>query len=237
MSELFAFDLQRDQLYMQVAERLQHLIVAESLKLGDQLPGERELAKRLGVSRTVVREATRVLAERGLLKVKQGCGTFVCDLNLRDAAAPFELLIKMQKCPDVAAHLTEVRSTIEVEIAGLAAERATAEDQDRLTSALAAMRAHQSEPRCFAEHDLVFHLALASATHNAFYGLLLQAISSLLSEAIVLSLAAPGATEAGLRHHERVLSAIQARDGAAARQAMLDHLQTSATLLSAVQTG
>ena len=91
MGELFSFDLQRDQLSMQVADRLQHLIVAESLKLGDQLPGERELAKRLGVSRTVVREALRVLADRGLLKVKQGCGTFVCDLSPKDAAAPIEL--------------------------------------------------------------------------------------------------------------------------------------------------
>ena len=78
---MFGFSLQRDKLYKQVADKIQDLIAAESLRPGDKLPGERELADRMGVSRTVVREAIRVLGVRGLVRVKSGCGTYVSNDN------------------------------------------------------------------------------------------------------------------------------------------------------------
>jgi len=235
LSEMFDFDLQRDQLYTQVAHRLQQLIVAESLVPGDKLPGERVLAARLGVSRTVVREAIRVLADRGLLKVKQGCGTYVRDLSAKDAAAPLGLLLKMRKCPDTAERLTEVRRTIEVDIAGYAAERATQEDVAALEGHLSLMREHASDPESYSEHDLGFHLALAKATQNPYYDLLIQALAALLSETIRLTLIAPEATEAGMRHHTRLLGAIRGRSPDDARQAMADHLTTSSSLMGRAQ--
>jgi len=231
VSEMFDFDLQRDQLYTQVAHRLQQLIVAESLLPGDKLPGERELASRLGVSRTVVREAIRVLADRGLLRVKQGCGTYVRDLSAKDAAAPLGLLLKMRKCPDTAERLTEVRRTIEVEIAGYAAERKTPEDIAALEEHLALMQAHADDPASYAEHDLAFHLALAKATRNPYYELLIQALGALLSETIHLTLIAPEATQAGTQHHTRLLTAIRQHNADGARQAMRDHLSTTSTLM------
>jgi len=235
VSEMFDFDLQRDQLYTQVAHRLQQLIVAESLVPGDKLPGERELAARLGVSRTVVREAIRVLADRGLLKVKQGCGTYVCDLSAKDAAAPLGLLLKMRKCPDTAEHLTEVRRTIEVDIAGYAAERATQEDIAALEEHLALMQTQTDDPDAYAEHDLAFHMALAKATRNPYYDLLIQALAALLSETIQLTMIAPEATTAGTRHHNRLLAAIKTHSADEARQAMRDHLTTSSALMGEAQ--
>ena len=74
---MFDFSLRRDKLYQQVADRIQQLIAEDALRPGDKLPGERELAERMGVSRTVVREAIRALSVRGLVKVKPGCGTYV----------------------------------------------------------------------------------------------------------------------------------------------------------------
>ena len=90
MDEMFGFPLKRDKLYKQVADRIQHLITADSLRPGDKLPGERELAEQMGVSRTVIREAIRVLSDRGLVHVKSGCGTYVRELSHKDAAASFE---------------------------------------------------------------------------------------------------------------------------------------------------
>ena len=72
MRGLFNFSLQRDRLYTQVADQIEQLIADESLRPGDKLPGEREMADRMGVSRTVVREAIRVLGDRGLVVVKTG---------------------------------------------------------------------------------------------------------------------------------------------------------------------
>ena len=91
MDERFDFSLRRDKLYQQVADQIQELILTDSLRPGDRLPAERELAERMGVSRTVVREAFRVLCDRGLVKVKSGCGTYVQELSHKDAAASIEL--------------------------------------------------------------------------------------------------------------------------------------------------
>ena len=155
-----------------------------------------------------------------LLKVKQGCGTYVRDLSTKDAVAPLSLLLKMQKCPDTAERLTEVRRTIEIAIAGLAAERASDDDLAILRAHLVQMRATDDQPEEYAKHDLGFHLALGKATCNPYFNLLIEALAGLLSETIMLTLILPKATEAGINHHQHLLAAIEARDPEAARQAM-----------------
>jgi GntR family transcriptional repressor for pyruvate dehydrogenase complex len=78
---LFAFDLKRAKLHEQISDRIQALIVSESLRPGDKLPGERELADKLGVSRTVIHEAMQRLCARGLIVIKPGCGSYVATLE------------------------------------------------------------------------------------------------------------------------------------------------------------
>ena len=117
----------------------------------------------------------------------------------------------------------------------MAAQRATSDDLAGLHDTLAQMRATRNDPQSYAEHDLAFHLALASATHNQFYGLLLQTIAQLLSEVIVLSVHAPAATKVGLGHHEHIVQSIEAHDEEGARKAMRAHLRTSAELIRMAQ--
>jgi GntR family transcriptional repressor for pyruvate dehydrogenase complex len=235
VDEKFDFSIRRDRLYEQVTEQLQDLIVTESLRPGDKLPGERDLAERLGVSRTVIREAIRVLGVRGLVKVKPGCGTYIQELSPKDAAAPIELFLRLRQAPDSFDHLYEIRRMIEVEAAGLAAERATEEDHAAMEAAIEGMVAHQDDPERFTQYDLAFHTALAGATHNELFSVLLSPIANLWVKVVLISVHAPGATEDGVNYHRQVLRCVKERDSEKARQAMRAHIRHSQGLAEAVR--
>jgi GntR family transcriptional repressor for pyruvate dehydrogenase complex len=219
--------LSHDKLYKQVADQIEGLIVDESLCPGDRLPSERNLAEQLGISRTVVREAIRLLSVRGLVEVKPGRGTFVRALSPSDAAVPLQLLLKLRQCPDLLDNVYEVRHMIESEVAGLAAERATDQDYAALEAAIEGMAAHIDDPEEFITHDLAFHSALAAATHNDLFGVLLNAISGFWSEAALLAYQAPGAAEDSLNYHRDILRHVKARDPEKARRAMCEHVRYS----------
>lgn len=235
MDELFDFTPKRESLHKQVANQLQELIVAESLRPGDKLPGERELADRMGISRSVVREAIRVLSDRGLVRVKSGCGTYVQELSHKDAAASIELFLKFKHSPRTFQDVYEVRRMIEVEAAGLAAERASAEDYRAMEHAIAGMEAHKDDPEAYTHHDVAFHAAVAAATHNDLLAVLLSPVSDLLTEMVRASLHAPGAAAEGLAHHRNVLSALYGRDPKEAREAMLGHIEHAHELVESTR--
>lgn len=235
MTELFDFSLQRDRLYTQVADQIEQLIAEESLRPGDKLPGEREMADRMGVSRTVVREAIRVLGVRGLVVVKTGCGTYVQAPSARDAAASIGRFLKLRQASESFTHIHEVRTMIEVETAGLAAERANPNDITRLQATVEGMSAHKQDVDVYIEHDHAFHMSLAEATHNSLFGVLLSPISDLLHHVILVSVQAPGALDAGLVHHRNILDQVRRHDPQAARQAMREHLAQARALVETVQ--
>ena len=234
MEEIFDLSIRRDRLYKQVADQIQELIIAESLRAGDKLPGERELAERLGISRTVVREAIRTLSVRGLVRVKAGCGTYIQELTAEDAAAPIELLFKLRQTAGSLDNLYEIRRMMEIEIAGLAAERATDEDYAALEDAIEGMAASVDDPDQLTEYDMAFHSALAVATQNELFSLLLSMIASVWHKMILVSAHARGAAEAGLQHHRNLLGCVSERDPERAREAMRAHIRESQRLVEAV---
>jgi GntR family transcriptional repressor for pyruvate dehydrogenase complex len=233
---MFDFSLQRDRLYQQVADRIQHLIAEDALRPGDKLPGERELAERMGVSRTVVREAIRALSVRGLVRVKSGCGTYVQELSPRDVAAHIELFLKLRQTTEPYRDIYEIRRMIEVEAAGLAATRAAESDCEAMEAAIEGMAASVEDRERYIEHDLAFHAALAAATHNELFNVLLSPISDLLQEFILVSVYAPGAFEDGLNHHRKILTQVRRGHPADAQTAMRDHLDHAQKMVEAVRT-
>lgn len=226
-----------DKLYKQVADQIEGLIVGESLFPGDRLPSERKLAEQLGISRTVVREAIRLLSVRGLVEVKPGCGTFVRAISPSDAAVPLQLLLKLRQYPDLLDNVYEVRHMIEIEVAGLAAERATDQDRTALEEAIEGMATHIDDPEEFITHDLAFHSALAAATHNDLFSVLLNAISSFWSEAALLAYQAPSAAEDSLAYHRDILRHVKAHDSEKARRAMCQHVRYSQEQAQAASVG
>jgi GntR family transcriptional repressor for pyruvate dehydrogenase complex len=235
VSDIFELSLHRARLYEQIADQIQDLIVARSLQPGDKLPSERELAEQLGISRTVVREAIRTLSVRGLVKVKPGCGTYVQALSPAAALASIELLLRLRHTPESLDNLYEIRRMVEIEIAGLAAERATKEDCAALEAAIDGMIANIDDPEPFTNHDMTFHSALAAATHNDFFSALLSPISNLWLEVILISYHAPGAAEEGLGHHRNILRWVKERDPEQARGAMRAHIRHSQKQVEAVR--
>jgi GntR family transcriptional repressor for pyruvate dehydrogenase complex len=235
MGEMFDFSLQRDRLSKQVADQIQNLILTESICPGDKLPGERELAERMGISRTVVREAIRVLSVRGLVKVKPGCGTYVRELSPQDAAASFGLFLKLRQTPESFRNVYEVRRMLEVEIAGLAAERGTEEECAAMQAAIDRLSTGAKDAEQFVQIDLDFHLALAAATHNELLGVLLRPITHLWLEVVWISYQAPSAVEDAIFHHSKILDKVRQRNSGQARQAMLDHIRHSQGLVESVR--
>ncbi len=230
--------LRRDRLYEQVADRLQALILDESLLAGEQLPSERELADRMGVSRTVIREATRVLSVRGLVEVKAGSGTYVKELTSSVASSHIGMLLQARQAPERDFDdLARVRSALEVEIAALAAENAEAQDIAEMEAVIELMAGEIASTEEFVEYDVGFHTALVVATKNEVFALMLAPITDLLVELRreLYRYDSAASVHGALTHHRRILAAVKAGDADGARNAMRNHLDQAGNLEHARQ--
>jgi GntR family transcriptional repressor for pyruvate dehydrogenase complex len=210
-------------LYEQIVQQIEESILKGDLKPGDQLPAERELAQRFGVSRTAVREAVKALREKGLVEAYSGRGTFITDGTSHAVRQSLDLMVKIGQ-PEGSTHLAEVRAILEPEIAALAASRAQESDLVVLREAVAVMDRAQRDPDAYIEADLDFHLALAEAASNPLILSLIDSIVGLLREQRLRIFTVPGGPERGQFHHKRILEAMERRDPVKASEAMKAHL-------------
>ena len=213
--------IQSERLYEQIVDQIERLIVGGNLKVGDQLPSERELAEQFEVSRTAVREAIKALREKGLVEIRLGRGTFVTNGASGAVRRSLGLLLRDE---NGFMNLAEVREILEPEIAALAATRVTEENIAAMTEAVGIMDTALDNVEIFVEADLDFHLALAEATQNPLIPLLVDSIVDLLREQRKRTGNVEGGLARGQYHHKKILEAIIQRDSLAARQAMQNHL-------------
>ena len=213
----------RSRLYEQIVQQIEESILKGTLKTGDQLPAERELAQQFGVSRTAVREAIKALGEKGLVEAYSGKGTFITNGTSQAIRQSLDLMIKLGRASG-ANHLAEVRSILEPEIAALAAARAEQQHLDSMREAVATMDASLQDPGPFIEADLDFHLALAEAAANPLILSLLDSIVGLLREQRIRIFDVDGGPQRGQSHHKRILEAIEQRDPEKARDEMRAHM-------------
>lgn len=207
-------------LFQQVAEQIVSLIRSGELAPGTRLPAERDLSKKLGVSRPVVREAMIALEISGFVEVKTGTGSYVADGTPRqgdvDDAGPsaFELLA--------------ARRTIEGEIAAAAAEAAGPDDIARLDEALSSYRREYLKGEDSFEADRAFHLGVAEATGNSVFIRMVELLWGDMRGQIFNRLGELTKNSNKLRtnmsDHEAIRDCIVAHDGMAARRAMQDHI-------------
>ncbi len=211
-------------LYEQIVQQIEESVLNGSLKPGDQLPAERELAQRLGVSRTAVREAVKALREKGLVEAYSGRGTFITDGTTHAARQSFDLMVKIGQ-QESSTHLAELRLILEPGIAALAAERIEEEYLTAMREAVAVMDRAQKDPAAYIEADLDFHLALAEAVANPLILSLIDSIVGLLREQRIKIFNVEGGPQRGQVHHKRILEAMERRDPEKARNAMRAHLE------------
>jgi GntR family transcriptional repressor for pyruvate dehydrogenase complex len=210
-------------LYEQIVQQIEESIVKGDLKAGDQLPAERDLAQRFGVSRTAVREAVKALREKGLVEAYSGRGTFITDGTTQAVRQSLDLMVKIGQ-PEGSIHLAEVRAILEPEIAMLAAIRIQQPELATMREAVAAMDRAGRNPETYIEADLDFHLALAEGAANPLILSLLDSIVALLREQRLRIFNVPGGPERGQVHHKRILEAVERRDAEKARETMRAHL-------------
>src|SRR5579863_6138479 len=211
-------------LYEQIVQQIEESVLNGSLKPGDQLPAERELAQRLGVSRTAVREAVKALREKGLVEAYSGRGTFITDGTTHAARQSFDLMVKIGQ-QEGSSHLAELRLILEPGIAAVAADRIEEEHLAALKEAVAVMDLAQKDPEAYIEADLDFHLALAEAAANPLILSLIDSIVGLLREQRLKIFKVEGGPERGQVHHKRIMEAMERRDPEMARAAMAAHLE------------
>lgn len=201
-------------------------IVAGRFPQESILPGDVELMQRFGVSRTVLREALRTLAGKGLIQAKARVGTRVRDKAEWNLFDPDVLVWHADVGFDAQflGYLGEMRMALEPEAAALAAERRSPLQVQHLFGWVEKMSEDGVSPASFVDADLSFHLAVAAAAGNPF----LRSISTLIEVALVGSLTRSSPVEDRARHaavvaaHRRVADAIARREAETARMAMRD---------------
>jgi GntR family transcriptional repressor for pyruvate dehydrogenase complex len=215
----------KQKLVDRVVHALEELIISRQLEPDTKLPPERDLADQLGVSRTVLREAVRILVTKGLLETQPGKGTLVRKLTREQVVEPLSLLLRNHTGGEISFdQLYQVRSILEVEIAGLAASQASEADITRLKQIVANMEATQNDVVTLAVHDADFHSALAKMTHNPLLAILVDSIRDLLQEYVARVTPYLDPSQENLPLHQKLLERIEARDVAGARQAMRENL-------------
>lgn len=214
-----------------VVDQIQQMIIQGGLEPGTKLPSEREMAEQLGVSRTAMREAVHILVARGLLQSKRGVGTTVRQVTSGQVAEPLRLVLQAQGDSISVNHLHQVRSILEVAIAELAAQQATAEDTAALQQSLERMEWAQDDSVQFALCDTEFHRALAQATHNPLLILLLDSIRDLMQEVREAVAGYPGLPGKVMPFHQRIADRVFARG---AGRAMRSHIEQAREIQEAV---
>lgn len=226
--------LRRQSLADQVADAILAMILDEDLRAGDSLPSTGELAERFSVSRTVIREALADLAGRGIIERSQGRESVVSTPGHEQLQ---ELLrFRVQRDNVDPAALMELRQSIEVQAARLAAVRRTDEQLDALRAAWERLAVAKSETD-FHDADIAFHRALAVASGNPLMVLVLDSMVDLMRGARRRSFRGRKKRDIGLdgvvADHEAVLAAVTGADPDAAEEAMTRHLGNTAKDLQA----
>jgi GntR family transcriptional repressor for pyruvate dehydrogenase complex len=214
---------QRPALVEQVVDRLRTYIIGGKFASGGELPPENALCQMLDVSRTVVREAMRILRAQGLVEVAQGKKPRVRPVDTEFAVDGLSLMLQRSHASPL--DLVELRRPLESEIAAIAAERATRHQIEQMEASIEELRsARDLESR--AEADLKFHTLLAEATGNPIFQLVLRTFWILQWQSRIKTLAYSSATVA-VQWHERILAAVRRHDSQKARSEMIAHIEAA----------
>ncbi len=218
-----------------IAEQLLEAIVAGRFSEGDILPSERELGDQFGVSRTVIREAIRTLATRGVVEVQSGRGVRVIAMDTASVTEAMSLLLRGESTIDfVKVH--EIRMMLETHLAGLAAERSTDAEIADLEKLMDRWVAASDDVAAQSRLDVDFHRAIANCAHNELYLVLLDSIAGALLENRRATLALDHSHAKVLGEHRAIVKAISEHDSERARAAMQTHLDGVADAWRAQQS-
>ncbi len=215
----------RGRLSEQLVAELERTILEEYPEPGMRLPKEAELADRFRVSRIVVREAMKILEDRGVVEVRAGRGTITLAPTAEKVKASLLRLFRDQPIPTLIEmeRMLELREVLEETVAGLAAVRATPEDLEQISAALEQMADPATSVEETIAADLRFHIAVAQAAHNRFFEMVLDPLTHVFVQQIKLT----DSYAVGVDLHRAIFDKIAKGDPVAARQAVRRLMQST----------
>ncbi len=210
------------QLTMQVVDHVRDLIASGELKPGDRLPPERELARKLKISRSSLRAGIGFLAAMGVLKSRHGAGTFVSSGPPALDSSSLTVLGALHGF--LPWQMFEARLVIESAVASLAAERATGEHLAELSEEVAEMYAFIDDPHEYLIHDVRFHRTISRAAGNPILGALMETITASLYDQRRITVGNAVDLKESAEMHREIYRAIRSKNPAQAKHAMEQHL-------------
>ncbi|MDB4893895.1 MAG: lutR 2 [Firmicutes bacterium] len=217
--------------YIAVVEKIQELIRTGELAPGDQLLPERQLAEKLEVSRSSLREALAMLVGMAVLEVNARDGAYVRKRSLEDAIHPLALMVFQER--ENVIHLMEVRGIVETQAVRLAAERATRADVERLAETCRRVEDDIRAGRDAGESDTLFHLRIVECAKNPLVSQVMSMLTHVMKEGYGPGrrklLADPDLAETFIREHADVVRAIERGDPSAAEAVMREHIAMALT--------
>lgn len=224
-------------IYETIIEQIKNLIASGNLGPGDKLLSERELSEKLRVSRTTVREALCALDMAGLIEVRPGEGAFIRQSNSHDIieSLAFTFLLQKENVRDI----MEVRKGLEVEAAGLAAERAVPEDLEKMEEALKQMEEDLRTGAPGDVADLQFHFSIAEASHNPLLIRMMNTIYDTMNQTLLIIRklwlsSTSGTPQILYEDHQEIYRAIKSGDSNKAKETMAEHLRKVITRLESI---
>lgn len=206
----------------ETASKVRLYIEANNYSPGDVLPAERLLAQEFQVSRHTLREALRVLEERGILISKRGSGTYIAPMSHAGLKQLLASCVATER--DRLEEIFQFREILEPQVVALAAKMATPSHIDELES-LIRQQAEATDIAQMREIDIQFHMALARATGNSILTEMVQGIHNTLGLVRSEHLISRRRQKISLAGHQMLIEAIRQRDPQMAIEAMRDHLQ------------
>lgn len=204
----------------QTAEHIVKYIMDQELSDGDKLPNEFELAQSIGVGRSTVREAMKILVSRNVVEIRRGAGTFVAE-QMGLSEDPLGLTFVKDKT-SLAMDLLDVRLMLEPEIARMAARNATKEDAKKLERQCRKVEEIIQAGENHMQEDIVFHKMIAALSGNVVVEKLVPVIHSSIS--VFIDVTNGTLREETVKTHREIVECISAGDGEGAKWAMEMHL-------------
>lgn len=204
------------------------------LRPGDRLPPERVLAQQIGVSRPSVRAGLRSLSAMCVVHTRHGSGTYIAEGPPQLDSRPLSLLASLHGF--TADQMFEARRVLEVGLAGLAAERASAEEIAGMAEEVTGMFASVEDPQAFLMHDVRFHRSVAMASGNPILATLVEMVSTLYFEHRRRTLPRGRDLRETAIMHRNIYHAVRAHDADRARREMSVHLPRPARISAVDQS-
>jgi GntR family transcriptional repressor for pyruvate dehydrogenase complex len=228
------YAVNKTNLYEQIADTLEQAII-RSNSPAEKLPSEQELSKRFQVSRTVIREALKVLKERGLIQSRNGEGSYVSKPKTHTISSAVNRIVQMDNISNDDLH--SMRLILETAGAKLAALNARPEEIEHLEHILAQMSDETLKLNKRIPLDADFHISIARASGNGLLGMFVEVMTLLLKDYMSKGFFGVTRIRNTLNQHGKILGAIKSRQGDMAETAIYDHLVAARHDVSKYENG